>query len=100
MSDTVYFKNRAGGVHSCTREHWNQYLTEWIEGVRYPKIGFTEISEDEAREEHPQLFGARDPEVDRHMTAEEQTRALDRAKNESRLIELSAANLAARKDDN
>ncbi|MDP5226632.1 MULTISPECIES: hypothetical protein [Arthrobacter] len=100
MSDTVYYKHPGGTVGSCTRDHWNERLTEWEDGTQYPKHGYAEITEDEARELNPQLFGARDPDVDRQMTIEEQTRALDRERNEQRLHELSAQNMAARQAGN
>ncbi|WFR84657.1 hypothetical protein [Arthrobacter sp. Y-9] len=98
MSDTVYFKNPAGGVNSCTREHWNHYLTVLEEGVRYPKHGFTELTEDEAREAHPQLLGA--PDLSVVYRPDELTRLIDRERSEQRLLELSEQNMAARRAAN
>lgn len=63
---SVYIKHAgSGAVHSVTEEHYNTYLTEpsKVDGSRYPLPGVSVITEDEAREANPQLFGAWDPQV-------------------------------------
>lgn len=73
---TVYIKHAAtGAVHSVSDEYYNatdgsgravaSAVSEIsrLDGKRYPLPGLTVISEEEAREANPQLFGAWDPQV-------------------------------------
>ncbi|WP_158862003.1 hypothetical protein [Leifsonia sp. AG29] len=61
---TRYIKNENGGVHSVDDEHVERFLTAYSDnGIPYLKHGITEISEEEARELNPQLFGANDPQI-------------------------------------
>jgi hypothetical protein len=61
---TKYIKNELGAVHSVTEEHVEKYMTAYSENGRpYLNHGLVEITEEEARALHPQLFGAPDPRV-------------------------------------
>ncbi|MDQ4213770.1 hypothetical protein [Microbacterium capsulatum] len=61
---TVYIENEKGGVHSVTDEHYNTYLTTTTnDGGTFPIPGITVLTEEQAREKNPQLFGAWDPQV-------------------------------------
>lgn len=61
---TKYIRNEEGGVTSVTDEHFENVLQETSEsGRRYLRHGWSEITEEEARKAHPQLFGAPDPQV-------------------------------------
>lgn len=61
---TRYIKNERGAVHSVDDEHFDTYLTTRTnDGGRFTIPGVTEITEDEARELNPQLFGAPDPQI-------------------------------------
>jgi hypothetical protein len=61
---TRYIKNELGGVHTVDDEHVERFLTAYSDNGRpYLKHGITEITEEEARELHPQLFGAPDEQV-------------------------------------
>ena len=65
MSDeTVYVRNEEGAVHSVTREHYDHYLVQTTNAGRtYPLPGWSLITEDEARQANPQLFGEWDDRV-------------------------------------
>lgn len=64
MSDVHYVKNDNGNVHSVDGEHFDLYChAEGRGGRRFLKPGWSEITEAEARAEHPQLFGARDRKI-------------------------------------
>ena len=89
----VYIRNEKGGVQSVTDEHYEKHLTTRTnDGGRFPLPGVTVISEDEARDAHPQLFGAQDPQV--VFTDDELARQLTRKKQ---LRELYAEEEAATK---
>lgn len=90
---TVYIRNEKGGVQSVTDEHYAKHLTTRTnDGGTFPVPGITVITEDEAREAHPQLFGAQDPQV--VFTDDELARQLTRKKQ---LRELYAEEDAASK---
>ena len=59
-----YIRNRGGAVHSLTDEGYDALLEVTDDGEKYLPHGYADISEDEAREAHPQLFGAADPNVE------------------------------------
>ena len=61
---TKYIQNEEGGVQSVSDEHFENVLHEDSEGGRrYLKHGFRELTEAEARDRLPQLFGKADPQV-------------------------------------
>jgi hypothetical protein len=62
---TKYVRNEHGGIHSVTDEHFeNVLLSEKSAGGQYfLQLGWTEITEEEARREHPHLFGKPDPQI-------------------------------------
>lgn len=61
---TKYVRNEEGGVHSVSEEHFENVLHETTAAGRsYLLPGWEEISEAEARESHPQLFGVPDPQI-------------------------------------
>lgn len=60
----VYVRNAFGVVHSATEADYEKYLTQRSDnGQLYPLPGWTVLTEAEAREASPQLFGAPDPNV-------------------------------------
>lgn len=63
--EAVYIKNERGAVHSVTRSHYDLYLTQTSPdtGKTYPLPGWAVITEEEARELNPQLFGVADPRI-------------------------------------
>jgi hypothetical protein len=84
MSDTVYVRNEEGAVHSVTREHYEKYLVQRTNAGRtFPLPGWTEITEAEAKKNHPQLFGKPDPTI--VYTDEELIRAAQRAETLAKL---------------
>lgn len=90
---TVYIRNEKGGVQSVTDEHYTKHLTTRTnDGGTFPVPGIVVLTEDEAREAHPQLFGAQDPQV--VFTDDELARQLTRKKQ---LRELYAEEEAATK---
>ncbi|GAB6859103.1 hypothetical protein [Microbacterium xylanilyticum] len=61
---TIYIENELGAVHSVTEEHYEKFLTaRGVDGGVFPLPGITVITEEQAREKHPHLFGAWDPQV-------------------------------------
>lgn len=89
----IYVRNEKGGVQSVTQEHYDRHLTvPTNDGGRFPLPGLTIITEEEAREAHPQLFGVQDPQV--VFTDDELARQLTRKKQ---LRELYAEDEAANK---
>lgn len=90
---TVYIRNEKGGVQSVSDEHYGKFLTTRTnEGGVFPLPGVTVITEEEARDAHPQLFGAADPQV--VFTDDELARVLTRKKQ---LRELYAEDAASSK---
>lgn len=90
---TVYVRNEKGGVQSVTDEHYAKYLTTRTnDGGTFPIPGVAVLTEDEAREANPQLFGAQDPQI--VFTDDELARQLTRKKQ---LRELYAEDEAANK---
>lgn len=83
MSETVYIRNESGGIHSMTKEFLEETIKEdsigrtgaTAQGPKYLPRGWEEISEQEAREGHPQLFGKHDPQV--VYTPDELKRAIE-----------------------
>ncbi|MET4702773.1 hypothetical protein [Frigoribacterium sp. UYMn621] len=74
---TKYVKNEEGGIHSVTDEHFETVLHETTAAGRsFLLPGWSEISEADAREGHPQLFGKEDLQVS--YTTDELHRALER----------------------
>lgn len=72
-----YVRNEEGAVQSVTEEHFQERLHETTNaGRRFLLPGWVELNEDEAREAHPQLFGAADPKIT--FTDDELIRALQR----------------------
>lgn len=89
--ETVYVKNEHGAVHSCTRAHYAEYLTQRTNaGGVYPLPGWKVLTEAEARKEAPTMFGAPDPNI--ILNDSEVHRELMRAKE---LAELEALRRAA-----
>jgi hypothetical protein len=86
-----YVMNAAGVVNSVSEEHFENYLTEYVDGRPYLKHGFTELTEAEAKTRHPQLFGAPDPEVLKHQTVEELAQAAQRKRLEGEILGTGAA---------
>lgn len=72
-----YVRNLEGGIHSVDEELLENKILEDAAGntgarARGPKYlphGWSELTEDEARASHPQLFGAPDPQI--HKNVEE-----------------------------
>ncbi len=60
---THYVRNENGHVHSVDEEHFETYAKTTTRGKRYLRAGWEEITEVEAREANPQLFGARDRSI-------------------------------------
>lgn len=68
---TKYIRNEAGGVHSVDEDFLEHNIKVDSQdrtgsaavGTTYLPHGWTEITEDEAKAAHPQLFGARDPQI-------------------------------------
>lgn len=61
---TKYISFEGGDVQSVTDEHYELYLTAHSSsGKSYPKLGFAEHTEAEARELNPRLFGAPDERI-------------------------------------
>lgn len=90
---TVYIRNEKGGVQSVTEEHYAKHLTTRTnDGGQFPIPGVEVITEEEAREAHPQLFGAHDPQI--VFTDDELARQLTRKKQ---LAELYAEDDALNK---
>jgi hypothetical protein len=77
-TETVYVKNELGMVHSVTRAHYEHYLTQQSQdtGKRYPLPGWALVTEKEAREANPQLFGEWDDRI--VFTDDEIARAVQR----------------------
>lgn len=87
---TVYIRNEKGGVQSVSDEHYGKFLTTRTnEGGVFPLPGVTVITEEEARDAHPQLFGAADPQV--VFTDDELARQLTRKKQLRELYAEDAA---------
>jgi hypothetical protein len=92
---TVFIRNEKGGVQSVTDEHYGRYLTTRTnDGGVFPLPGVTVLTEDEAREAHPQLFGVGDPQVT--FTDDELARQLARKKQLRELFEEDEAVQAAK----
>jgi hypothetical protein len=92
----VYIRNEMGGVQSVTEEHYARYLTTRTnDGGTYPIPGVSILTEDEAREANPQLFGHLDPKV--IFTDDELARQLTRKKQLRELYEEDAAANAAKR---
>jgi hypothetical protein len=86
---TKYVRNEEGGIHSVTDEHFENVLQELSEGGRpYLKQGWTEVTEQEARNAHPHLFGKADPRVT--YTPAELTAAVDRKRMLDELYDVGA----------
>lgn len=61
---SVYIENEKGGVQSVTQEHYDTYLTtRGVDGGVFPLPGIKVLTEKQAREKHPQLFGHADPQI-------------------------------------
>jgi hypothetical protein len=77
-NETVYVRNERGAVHSVTRAHYEHYLTQQSQdtGKHYPLPGWALITEKEAREANPQLFGEWDDRI--VFTDDEIARAVQR----------------------
>ncbi len=59
-----YIRNEHGSIHSVEDDHYDEYLTTTTpSGNVFLKPGFTEVTEDDARSENPQLFGEHDPAI-------------------------------------
>jgi hypothetical protein len=96
MSDpleTVYVRNERGAVHSCTRAHYEHYLTQQSQdtGKHYPLPGWELIDEAEARKANPQLFGEwddrivfTDDEIVRQLQREEAIKKFRRSRGTAR----------------
>lgn len=86
---TKYIRNENGGIHSIDDETLGdadgltpfQRLQVESNGRRYLPFGWSEVDEKTARKEHPQLFGAPDPNM--RMTAAEMQDARERMKWEA-----------------
>lgn len=63
MSDVHYVRNENGDVHSVDGEHFELYAKVTVRDRRYLRPGWEELTEAEAREANPQLFGARDKSI-------------------------------------
>lgn len=60
-----YVRNPAGAVHSVTDEQYEAMLEgDGETSERYLPHGYTELSDADAKKAHPQLFGAKDPQVE------------------------------------
>lgn len=58
-----YVRNPGGQIHSVDDEHYAKYLSVNV-GNRFVLLpGWEEVDEATARAEHPQEFGAHDPNV-------------------------------------
>lgn len=58
-----YVKNEFGGIHAVTEAHFNGLHLITPNGTKVLQPGWSEVTEDDARAAHPQLFGAWDPDV-------------------------------------
>lgn len=62
--DILWVRNEEGAVHDVTRAHADEYLYETTNaGRRFLLPGWSIVTEDEARESNPQLFGVPDPRI-------------------------------------
>lgn len=87
-----YIRNALGTVHAADDAHLEKILGKPGEtGIRVLPAGWSEITEQEAKEARPQLFGAADPTI--KLTDEELIRALDREEKLAELAKRRAANL-------
>jgi hypothetical protein len=68
---TKYIRNEAGGIHSVDEDFLEENIKEdsagrtgkAAKGTKYLPHGWSEVTEEEAKAAHPQLFGAHDPQI-------------------------------------
>lgn len=58
-----YVRNELGTVHQVSEAHFNDLHTTTPNGTKVLRPGWSLATEEDARAEHPQLFGAWDPDV-------------------------------------
>lgn len=99
MAEVKYVRNELGGVHQVSLEHFEALHTKTPNGTKVIAPGWAEVTEDQAREHDPRIFGAPDPDV--RLNAKElrdqeaMDEALERAEARTAKVRAAAAAKAA-----
>lgn len=98
MAAVKYVRNELGGVHQVSLEHFENLHTVTPNGTKVIAPGWAEVSEDDAREHDPRIFGAPDPDVRLNAKELQDQEAMDAAveRAEARIAKVRAA--AAKKE--